>query len=245
MERDFEYLADTPMRRRRITTQMRTQLIFIEGLPGSGKSSLAEWLCQHINAQGTPSTWIPELERGHPVIDKATMRTASASGYGDRCIARWAAFSDAVQRLESSSIIILDACLFQSTVRFLVEYERDADEVDRYLPAVEGCLAPISTRIIYLTQTDATEYLETELVRRKGFETVSRIASYSESTPYAVSRGLEGFAALKSLYAEYRIVCDSMIRNSKLPVLALDVMRLSESEVRQQVSSQLFGADTH
>lgn len=220
---------------------MHPELILIEGLPGSGKSSLAEWLCEHINAQGTPATWVPELERDHPVIDRSTMRTASASGYGDRCIARWAEFSNAVQRLEPRKTIILDACLFQSTVRFLVEYEHGADEIDRYLPTVEGFLAPLYPIVIYLTQTDATEYLETQLVRRKGFETVSRIASYSESTPYSVARGLEGFAALKSLYAHYRVVCDSMVRNSKLPVLDIDTMRLSESDVREQVIRWLPG----
>jgi len=219
--------------------RMRSELILIEGLPGSGKSSLAEWLCDHINAQGTPATWIPELERDHPVIDRSTMRTASAPGYADRCIARWAEFSHATQRLEPPRTVILDACLFQSTVRFLVEYESGADEIDRYLPTVEAYLAPLRPIVVYLTQIDAIEYLETELVRRKGFETVSRIASYSESTPFSKTRGLEGFAALKSLYTYYRVVCDSIVRNSKLPLLELDTMRLSEADVRERTSQWL------
>ncbi len=217
-------------------SQQCAPLILIEGLPGSGKSSLSEWLCEHLNRQGMTSTWIPELERDHPVIDRPTMRTASAPGYVDRCIARWQAFSNRVQRLDPPSSLILDACLFQSSVRFLVEYERGAEEIDRYLPAVEDCLTPLDPHVIYLTQSDAADYLETELVRRKGFETVSRIASYSEGTPYSVARGLQGFAALKALYTAYRRVCDAMIRSSRLPVLELDATRQSESEVRQQVS---------
>ena len=105
------------------------------------------------------------------------MRTASVCGYADRCIARWEAFSKGAQKLDPAGTIVLEGCLFQSTVRFLVEYERCKTEIDRYLPAVEACLAPLKPQLIYLTQTDTADYLETELVRRKGFETVSRIAS--------------------------------------------------------------------
>lgn len=175
--------------------QPPTRLIFIEDLPGSGKTSLAEWLCEHLQARGASATWIPELARDHPVIAKATMRTARVRGYADRCITRWAAFSTATQKLESPGTIILEGCLFQSTVRFLVEHERCKSEIDNYLPAVEACLAPLRPCLVYLTPTDTRAYLETERVRRKGFEIVSRIASYSETVPYSIARDLQGFSA--------------------------------------------------
>jgi hypothetical protein len=214
----------------------RRRVVLIEGLPGSGKTSLAAWLCASAEAQGISATWIPELQRDHPVIDRSTMRTARDPGYVDRCIERWHAFSKSVQALLSPRLFIVEGCLFQSTVRFLVEYERSAQEIEAYLPAVERCLAPVGACLVYLTQTDPTAFLQHELVRRKGEEIVSKIGAYSATTPYSVARGLEGHSALVSLYDSYRQVCDRLVRGSGLPALEVDTVRLSEGEVRACVA---------
>ncbi len=219
-----------------------SRLILIEGLPGSGKTSLAQWLCETLEARGTSATWVPELQRDHPVIDKATMRTARDPGYADRCIARWQAFATRVQAVDSPQVFILEACLFQGTIRFLVEYERAAREIDSYLPAVEQCLAPLRPHLVYLVQTDPGAYLRDEIVRRKGADIVSRITTYSATTPYAVARGLEGTEALASLYASYRSVCDRLVARSSLPVLELDAVRSHEARVRDEVGPWVAAA---
>jgi hypothetical protein len=212
------------------------QVIIIEGLPGSGKTSLAEWLCDNIKAQGYSVSWIPELQRDHPVIDRSTIRTAKVEGYARRCIAGWTAFSKLIQALEYPHVFIVEGCLFQSTVRFLIENERPANEIEEYLHSVEACLAPLRPHLIYLTQTNVKAYLESEVDCRKGREIVSRIIRYSETTPYSISRGLEGRWALVSLYISYRNVCDRLIQNSKLPILKLDAVYHSEAVVRDRVS---------
>ncbi len=222
--------------------QKRTRLILIEGLPGSGKTSLAEWLCARLRVEGSHAVWIPELQRDHPAIDRPTMRTARQRGYAERCIARWEAFSTRAQVSEAPEVFILEGCFFQSTVRFLIEYERSDDEIDSYLPAVERCLAPLSPCLVYLTQPDAVLYLQQELIRRKGEEIVSRIAAYSSTTPYAVTRSLQGMSALVSLYAAYRGTCDRLVRRSRMPVLEMDAVRCSEAAVRDQVAPWVSAA---
>ena len=224
--------------------QKQTRLILIEGLPGSGKTSLAEWLCARLRAAGSDAVCIPELQRDHPVIDRPTMRTARHRGYAERCIARWEAFASLVQARESPDVFILEGCFFQSTIRFLVEYEQPKDEIDTYLPAVERWLAPLSPHLVYLTQPDAVLYLQRELICRKGEEIVSKIAAYSSTTPYAVTRGLQGLSALVSLYASYRETCDGLVRRSRMPVLELDAVRCSEAAVRDQVAPWVAAAIT-
>jgi molybdopterin-guanine dinucleotide biosynthesis protein len=223
-----------------MTSQVR--VILIEGLPGSGKTSLAEWLCAQTRSHGVAASWIPELQRDHPVIDRPTMRTAKTPGYADRCIARWEAFAGRLQACADLDVAILEGCLFQSTVRFLVEYERSDHEIRAYLPAVERCLAPLCPHLIYLTQTDVASYLQGEVVRRKGEEIVSRIATYSATTPFSVSRGLREKAAFVSLYSSYRRVCDGLVRSSRLPVLEVDTVRNGEVAIRGEVGSWIAAA---
>ncbi len=220
----------------------RRRIVLIEGLPGSGKTSLAEWLCGRSEARGIRATWVPELQPDHPVIDRPTMRTARRSGFAERCLERWQAFSRSVQASPSPALFIIEGCLFQSTVRFMVEYRHSAEDIEAYLPAVERCLAPLGACLVYLTQTNPTAYLQDEIFRRKGEQTVSRIAAYSETTPFSVERGLAGHSALVSLYASYREACDQLVARSGLPVLQLDAVRLSEDEIRAMVDPWVASA---
>jgi hypothetical protein len=170
------------------------------------------------------------------------MRTARVEGYADRCIQRWEAFARAVRACESPRTFLVEGCLFQSTVRFLVEYEHADDEIFSYLPAVEQHLAPLHPVLVYLTQPDPVAYLERDFLRRKGEAIVSRIAAYSATTPYSVTRRLSGSSALVSLYSAYRNVCDTLVRHSPLPLLEVDAVRLSEDEVRARVGPWVTAA---
>lgn len=213
----------------------RRRVVLIEGLPGSGKTSLAEWLCGRIEARGIRAAWVPELQPDHPVIDRPTLRTARSPGFAERCIERWEAFSKSVQARPFPDLFIIEGCLFQSAVRFMVEYQRPSEEIQAYLPAVECRLAPLGACLVYLVQTDATAYLHGEIFRRKGEQIVSRIAAYFATPPFAVARSVTAHAALVSLYAAYRQVCDRLVARSGLPVLQLDAVRSSGDEVRARV----------
>jgi hypothetical protein len=85
-------------------------------------------------------------------------------------------------------------------------------------------------------------YLDGEVIRRKGNEVVARIARYSATTPFAVSRGLNAPSAFASLYATYRYVCDALVKRSTLPVLELDTVRLGEAAVRDRVAPWVAAA---
>ena len=61
---------------------METQLILVEGCPGSGKSSTAQFLCRQLQRAGQECRWYHEEERPHPVA--ATRGLSHARGRSQR-----------------------------------------------------------------------------------------------------------------------------------------------------------------
>src|SRR5690606_30063486 len=49
-----------------------TRIIFVEGIPGSGKSTVAQKLSFHLQSCGYKSRWHHENDRNHPAIRVGT-----------------------------------------------------------------------------------------------------------------------------------------------------------------------------
>lgn len=96
---------------------INAKLIMIEGIPGSGKSTTAQFISQIMLQKGYSHKWWYEEEQGHPVYiydDHTTMQQIvddlTNGKYRDiikRALKRWQEFAAAVQA--SSEIIIADS----------------------------------------------------------------------------------------------------------------------------------------
>ena len=217
-----------------------TQLILIEGLPGSGKSSLGQSIATLLQQHRLPATCISELDTNHPVTGKPLRQSASRPDFADRCIESWTNFAT---NQNSESITVLEGCFFQNTVRFLIEHEHPDSHLQRYFNSSEAVLAELAPLHIYLSHPNKRDYLRTHLARRKGRETVARIARYTESTPWAVRRSFEGTDALLALYSAYGARCDQLIAGSVYPTLFLDPIQHSQPAVLQRAKRWLLEAE--
>lgn len=204
----------------------------IEGLPGSGKTSLAEWLCSCLIEKGDTAVWFREEQKDHPVIGRSTRKTAAVPGYARRCVEQWRSFIDSILAHHPFGSYILEGCFLQSTVRFLLEYEHPAGEADAYLVETEAVLAAVPAFLIHLTQPDPDAYLRNDFLCRKSPSIVERILFHTENTPYAQSRGISGLDALVRLYSEYALLCRRLMTLSNLPRIEINTVDHDESRVR-------------
>ena len=196
------------------------RLLLVEGVPGSGKTTTARWLAAWLCEQGVEATFHDELDPDHPVVPRALRRTGSDAGYADRCIAAWRRFAAAQAR--TRGVMVLEACLFQGTVRFLLEHEHPPADAERTLHETERALAPLRPRLLYFAAPDARGFLERDFPARKGKDWAGRIARYSETTPIARRHGWRGREGCVELYLAYRALCDRLVAGSTMPRLELD-----------------------
>lgn len=211
-----------------------SRLLWIEGIPGTGKSSLAERLAARLTAQGDDVWHIPEVERPHPVVPRDTMKTAAQEGFAARCAADVARFAARLAADSRPRAVLAEGCFFQSTVRLLVEYDR-AEEAETYLAAAEAGLSAIDARLVYLRPPDPERFLLEEVPRRKDIGTLSRITAYTETTPFSRARGRRGSVAWIELYQTYAELCAALASRSRLPCLEIDPVTSSIDAAAQQV----------
>jgi hypothetical protein len=161
------------------------RLVLVEGLPGSGKTSVAKHLSPALRSRGIAAVGIRELDPDHPVVPRSVMRLAGGDDYAERCLERWEAFVDAAP--EAATII--EGCAFQSTVRFLFANGASGDEICVYWERFEKLIAPLSPRFVYLYQDDPAGFMESRTLVRRGSEWTEKVAGYAVGTEGDMDRG--------------------------------------------------------
>src|SRR6185295_5519402 len=93
-------------------------LVLVEGMPGSGKSTTAQWLAGELEHQGRPARWVYEGEVPHPVVDPPSGLLRDWKEIPGRHFAGWSRFAAAV-RAEETVVVVESAFLQRSVAAML------------------------------------------------------------------------------------------------------------------------------
>jgi hypothetical protein len=207
----------------------QTWLILFEGMPGAGKSSLAQWLTDHLTRQGEPVRWWYEEEVGHPVYlfrDAAgiapVLADLAAGGHQpviEAAVAQWQRFADAVQQMPER--VVLDGCLFGYLTWTLFHYAVPEIEIVAYIDRVATVLRPLQPCLIACSQRDVAGTLA-RLGARRGQAHLARAIDRVERSPYGRRHSLQGFPGLVTFWSAYQRLIDAAVARCDWPKQAID-----------------------
>lgn len=189
------------------------RLVLIEGLPGTGKTTLAERLCTSISKESCEIRWYLEEAADHPVHPHSLSALRSKADYPSRCLHGWQRFVNEVQH--DGTLHILEGSALQSTVRFMMEQNRT--DIDDYFERFEAILTPLHPVFIYLRPEDAASHSRATAAHR-GSGWADKVAAYVEQTPYARRLGLHGKSGMHRFWADYARRCDALMDGLSTPV---------------------------
>lgn len=210
-----------------------TRLIFIEGLPGLGKTTTASWLAARLRAGHLAANLYLESQPEHPINVGGELHPAGdvtgerffqkyrPAAFIQESLQRWQAFVGTA--LRTDAINVLDSYPFQNSVRILLQMDASFEAMRGYAAQVEALVMPLRPVLIYFSHRDEAhaEQHFGEIGARRGQAWLDYVAQLVSQCPYAVARCLEGPDALWSFVRDYKQLTDTLLRESRLHRLVL------------------------
>ena len=138
---------------------MRTRLVIIEGIMGSGKSTTARWIAARLEEAGLRALAITERVDPHPVRGTDGLEhwfqpwlDITTEGLVARCLAKWRSFVAEAQATET--IYSLDGQLFHGDLTNLFLMGAPPAELAKYCESVADIARPLAPLLIYFYQVD-------------------------------------------------------------------------------------------
>src|SRR5215467_3355239 len=148
-----------------MASMLGTKLIFVDGLPGSGKSTITEHVAGELERRGIPCRLLRERETDHPLnvggdlhpsvstTGARLFETYTVAAFVEESLARWNAL--VAQAMGSGQVTILDGYPFQNSVRVLWQMDADPVTLTAYESCVEEKTTGLGPLLIYLDPGDA------------------------------------------------------------------------------------------
>ena len=142
----------------------RPRLIFVEGIMGSGKSTIARWLARLFRRAGLPTRPVPEAHP-HPTNVFRTLPhwkqpwlDLSAEELMTRSYTQWQAF--VTRALSDSQISVFDGQLFHGDFTCLFLMNCLPSVLQQYVYTVLQLTRRLHPMLIYCYQTDGAQALD-------------------------------------------------------------------------------------
>lgn len=126
------------------------RLLFFEGPPGAGKSSLSQFIAQQLKLAGVPVTWLEEHTLNDTIF--APFLEALAEPATDAIPALLTCWRHLLAEVQATTAIyVLDGAFFHSTLKLLFAYNYVDHQIADYLATLYDLLAPLHPPLIHLT----------------------------------------------------------------------------------------------
>jgi hypothetical protein len=205
------------------TSIPRPHILFIDGLPGSGKSTAAEAVGGYLSN----SRVFAETAPNHPLLVVAPDRMGAAFADIHEIHSAGSFAAAALVRLESflesagcDVLYVFESHPIQSTVRVLFQLDEAQTTILQFWSNLQDRLAFVQPRLIYFQEGSPLQAFK-EIVRMRGPTWESYLIEALSQSPWMQARSLSGAEGAYRMLVEYADLIDQLADLWRFPMLRL------------------------
>lgn len=211
---------------------MKTNLIIVEGLPGSGKSTTAAMIAEELVKKGKHVICIDEGVQEHPA-DYADYDFPDFKTERKKILDKWRAF---IEVYDKDSIYVFNCVYLQNPMcETMMRFDMNEEESKGYIMEITEIIKPLNPIIIYINQPDAKAAIDRVLDER-GENWLNAVINYHVSQGYGKRNNLYGYSGY--------IKCLEERKNRELNILqglGIDYYTISQ-DMRAEELADLFSS---
>jgi hypothetical protein len=214
----------------------RPRIVFIEGLPGSGKTTAATTIGHRLPG----SRVFLESHAGHPLLvgvpDERGAAFAdiheihSADTFAAAALVKLKGFLASTER---GTPYIFESHPIQSTVRVLLQLDAAEVTVLKFWSELQDRLGSAELQLVYLQENDPQQAL-TDILRARGPAWERYVVDAFNRYPWMKARGLSGVGGMLEMIGQYSVLTDHLVALWRFAVLSsLHGRRVTKKEPMQ------------
>lgn len=180
---------------------MKTNLIIVEGLPGSGKSTTAAMIADELNKKGKKVICVDEGVQEHPA-DYADYDFPDFETERMKILEKWRSF---VEKSDKDTIYVFNCIFLQNPMcETMMRFGMEEAASQNYISEIAEIIKPLNPIIIYINQPNVKEAINSVLDER-GNDWLNAVMDYHISQGYGKQKNLSGYEGYIECLKERKI----------------------------------------
>lgn len=224
----------------------RPHILFIDGLPGSGKSTAA----RAVSGRIYNSRMFAEMTSNHPLLVGTPdpvgagfadiHETHSADSFAAAALRKLEGF---LETAGDDVLYIFESHPIQSTVRVLFQLDAPRMTILSFWSDFQERLKYVRARLVCFQETDPLEAMS-EIARKRDPTWKNYLIELTERSPWMQSRALSGLEGMDQMLVEYANLIDHLVNLWRYPSLKLSARPESYEQRTDALTKWVAGSIT-
>jgi thymidylate kinase len=210
---------------------MNSRLILIEGLLGTGKSTLSQFIHLQIKRHGIKSCWYCETQNPHPIIGDSSHHSTLDLALA-QLISQWQAL--VAKALQTKEIIVMDAAFLQYIILTMLTWNIDEMTIMNCIQKMIPVIQPLQPTLLFLNRDHISETLK-GLSQSRGPQWMEKSIERFNQTLFARQRNLCGINGFMDFMQNYKNIAEAAFDNSPFSKLKLNISKEEWAQYRRQI----------
>lgn len=215
---------------------IKTKLIFVDGITGSGKSTTAHFICRQLNKNGIKAKWFYEIDQGNPFNFRPNKAVKTEEEHAKLYLADYTKQLEklADEFLKDDTVYIAESFLFQDVLNPLLYWDIDRDTIFNFYKDFIKAVAKLDPVVIHYYQNDVPSALKKNFQIRGDSWKANRLAA-KEEFAYCKNRNLKGEEGYINFFQEMSDISLILFKTFDFRKLQIENSKKDWKSYRKQI----------